>query len=90
MSRPTKEESIYKASIHKNGGYKYAATHPYTVDENGNQKYVYCHCGVVDENKKFIPGKRYVFASLEERKRLIFLDDWDMSEAKPASSAPML
>ena len=53
----------------------YAATHPYTVDENGNQKYVYCHCGVVDENKKFIPGKRYVFASLEERKRLIFPDD---------------
>ena len=66
MSRPTKEESIYKVSIHKNGGYMYAATHPYTVDENGNRKYVYCHWGVVDENNKFIPGKRYVFASLEE------------------------
>ena len=87
MSRPTKEESIYKVSIHKNGGYMYAATHPYTVDENGNRKYVYCHWGVVDENKKFIPGKRYVFASLEERERLIFPDDWDMSEAKRLSGA---
>ena len=65
----------------------YAATHPYTVDENGNRKYVYCHWGVVDENKKFIPGKRYVFASLEERERLIFPDDWDMSEAKRLSGA---
>ena len=87
MSRPTKEESIYKVSIHKNGGYMYAATHPYTVDENGNRKYVYCHWGVVDENKKFIPGKRYIFASLEERERLIFPDDWDMSEAKRLSGA---
>ena len=65
----------------------YAATHPYTVDENGNRKYVYCHWGVVDENNKFIPGKRYVFASLEERERLIFPDDWDMSEAKRLSEA---
>ena len=87
MSRPTKEESIYKVSIHKNGGYMYAATHPYTVDENGNRKYVYCHWGVVDENNKFIPGKRYLFASLEERERLIFPDDWDMSEAKRLSGA---
>lgn len=46
MSRPTKEESIYKISIHKNGGYMYAATHLYTVDENGNRKYVYCHWGI--------------------------------------------
>ena len=52
MSRPTKDESIYKVSIHKNGGYVYAATHPYTVDENGNRRYVYCHWGGVYENKK--------------------------------------
>lgn len=50
MSRPTKEESIYKVSIHKNGEYMYAATHPYTVDENGKRRYVHCHWGIVDEN----------------------------------------
>ena len=49
----------------------YAATHPYTVDENGNRKFVYYHWGVADENKKFIPGKRYVFASLEERESIL-------------------
>ena len=65
----------------------YAAIHPYTIDENGNRKYVHCHWGVVDEYKKFIPGKHYVFASLEERERLIFLDVRDMSEAKRLSGA---
>ncbi len=87
MSRPTKEESIYKVSIHKNGWYMYAATHSYTIDENGNRKDVHYHWGVVDEKKKFIPGKHYVFANLEERERLIFPDDWDMSEAKRLSGA---
>ncbi len=87
MSRPTKEESVYKVSIHKNGGYMYAATHPYTIDENGKRKYVYHHWGIVDESKTFIPGKRYVFASLEERAKLVFPDDWDMSEVKLLSGA---
>lgn len=87
MSRPTKGESVYKVSIHKNGGYMYAATHPYTIDENGKRKYVYRHWGIVDDNKKFIPGKRYVFASLEERSKLVFPDGWNMSEVKRLSQA---
>ena len=65
----------------------YAATHPYIIDENGKRKYVNCHWGVVDENKKFFPGKRYIFASLEERAKLVFPDDWDISEAKRLSGA---
>lgn len=65
----------------------YATTHPYTVDENGKRRYVNCHWGTVDENKKFIPGKRYVYASLEERAKLIFPDDWDMSEARKLSGS---
>ena len=41
MSRPTREESIYQISIHRNGGYMYASTHPYTTDEKtGKRKYV--------------------------------------------------
>ena len=65
----------------------YAATHPYTIDENGKRKYVNCHWGIVDGNKKFFPGKRYIFASLEERAKLVFPDDWDMSEVKRLSGA---
>ena len=59
----------------------------YTIDENGKRKYVYRHWGIVDDNKKFIPGKRYVFASLEERSKLVFPDGWDMSEVKRLSGA---
>lgn len=36
MSRPTKGESVYKVSIHKNGGYMYAATHPILLTRTGN------------------------------------------------------
>lgn len=67
----------------------YAATHPYIIDENGKRKYVNCHWGVVDENKKFFPGKRYIFVSLEERAKLVFPDDWDISEAKRLSGAKL-
>lgn len=85
MLRPTKEESIYKVSIHKSGRYLYASTHPYTIDENGKRKYVNCHWGIVDGNKKFFPGKLYIFANLEEMAKLVFPDDWDMSEVKHIS-----
>ena len=67
--------------------YLYRLREANNVTPNKRRKYVHCHWGVVDENKKFIPGKRYVFASLEERERLIFPDDWDMSEAKRLSGA---
>jgi len=33
-------------------------------------------------NRKFIPGPAFYLASPEERERLIFPDNWDMSEAK--------
>ena len=33
----------------------------------------------------FIPGSKYIFASIEERSRLIFPDDWDMSEIEKLS-----
>lgn len=87
MSRPTREESIYQVSIHRNGGHMYASTHPYTTDDSGKRKYVNCHWGTVDGNLKFIPGKRYIYASLEERSKLIFPKEWDLSETKKLSGS---
>jgi hypothetical protein len=81
MARPIKEESIYRISIHKNGGYMYASTHPYTVTPEGKRKYTILHWGTVDKNLKFTPGPRYIYASHEERSKLIFPEDWDMSLA---------
>ena len=39
MARLTKADSVYRMSLHKNGGYMYATTHPYTVTGDGKRKY---------------------------------------------------
>jgi len=87
MARPAHDDSIYRVSIHKNGGHEYATTHKFSTDENGRRHYVHCHWGVVDENLKFFPGKRYLYAGLEERSKLIFPAEWDMSEAQKLSGS---
>lgn len=80
MARLTKVDSIYRMSLHKNGGYMYATTHPYTVTEDGKRKYSCLHWGTVTDELKFIPGKQYLYASPEERAKLIFPEGWDLSE----------
>lgn len=80
MARTSLQDSIYRVSVHKNGGYSYASTHPFELDENGVRRYRYLHWGTVTEEKKFIPGKAYFEASPEMRQKLIFPKDWDLSE----------
>lgn len=80
MARPTKEDSIYKVAIHKNAGYMYASTHPYTLTAEGKRKYSILHWGTVDQELRFTPGLRYLNASIEERSKLIFPKDWDLSQ----------
>ena len=83
--RPAKASTIYKVSIHNNGGRRYASTQPYTVDENGKKHYTHKHWGIVDDDMRFHPNSTYFYASLEERRRLIFPSDWDLSEIKALS-----
>jgi transposase len=66
-------------------GKMYATTHPYTVDEKGKRKYGYKHWGTLDGNNKFHPTTTYFYATLEERRQLIFPSDWDLSELKSLS-----
>ena len=73
--RPAKANTIYKVSIHNNGERKYASTQPFTVDENGKKHYSHKHWGIVDDNMKFHPNSTYFYASLEERRKLIFPSD---------------
>ena len=50
MARLTKADSVYRMSLHKNGGYMYATTHPYTVTGDGKRKYEYGHslpCAII-------------------------------------------
>ena len=87
MARPAHEDSIYKVSIHKNGGYMYAATHTFTMTDAGKRKYKHVHWGTVTEGNKFLPGKQYLYATTEERGRLIFPKGWDLSEIDKLASS---
>jgi len=80
MARPNKEDSIYRLSPHKNGKYMYASTHPFTLTDDNKRKYRLLHWGTLTPELKFIPGKQYLYASVEERGKLIFPEGWDLSE----------
>lgn len=87
MARPTREDSIYRVSIHRNGIYRYATTHTFTIVD-GVRKYRNIHWGTLSgEGNRFVPGAQYYQASPEERRKLIFPEGWDLSEAEKLSGA---
>lgn len=55
--------------------------------ETGKTKHCRIHWGTLDDSNKFIPGSKYIFASIDERSRLIFPEEWDMSEAEKLSGS---
>ncbi|MCF0173617.1 MAG: transposase [Bacteroidales bacterium] len=83
--RPAKADTIYKIGIHTNGGHRYASTQPFTIDKDGKKHYTHKHWGTVDENLRFHPGTAYFYASIEERRKLIFPKEWDLSELETLS-----
>ena len=86
MSRKPDPSAQYRIAIHVDKGYRYASTQPAIVDpETGVRKYHRIHWGTVDENNRFIPGKAYIFSTIEERSKLIFPENWDMSEVEKLS-----
>ena len=87
MGRPPKPDSGYHVSIHKVGNYQYASTQPSSVGEGGKKSYRHIHWGRLDENMKFIPGTEFILASPAERAKLIFPEDWDLSELSKLSGA---
>ena len=83
MPRPVDPQAQYRIKPHKNGSYIYASTQPSYIDQvTGKKKYRYIHWGSIDENQRFIPGSRFYLATPEERLKLVFPEEWDMSEAK--------
>ena len=86
MGRHANPDTRYRVKIHVTKGYTYASTQPPYFDTNtGKKKYRHIHWGTVDEGLKFIPGSAFYLASPEERERLIFPEEWDMSEAEKLS-----
>jgi hypothetical protein len=89
MARPVDPDAQYRIKLHVTSGYTYASTQPPSIDpETGKKKYRHIHWGTVvpagrqNEKLKFIPGSTFYLASPEERNRLIFPEDWDMSEVE--------
>ena len=83
MPRHTDPEAQYRVKPHLTKGYKYASTQPSYIDPStGRKKYRYIHWGTVDDNLVFNPNSAFYLASPEERARLIFPEDWDMSKAE--------
>jgi len=83
MGRHADPEAQYRVKLHITKGYTYASTQPSYVDpDTGKKKYRYIHWGVVDKSRRFIPGSAFYMAPPEERARLVFSEDWDMSEAE--------
>lgn len=90
MARTIDANTTYRVRLHKNNGYSYASTQPIVIDserKSGRNKHVRIHWGTVDENKVFHPNKTYMMASPAERNKLIFPNDWDLSEIQKLPSA---
>ena len=86
MPRKPDPDAPYRVAIHVDKGYRYASTQPAIVDPNtGKRSYRRIHWGTVDDNNRFVPGKAYLFAPVEERSKLIFPEDWDLSEIEKLS-----
>lgn len=81
MGRPIDPLSPYRVSVHKSNGHVYATTQPFKQDKNGNVVRRHVSWGVVIDSK-FIPNKTYLYAAPEERAKLIFPNEWDMSAIK--------
>jgi hypothetical protein len=82
MARPVDPNAQYRVKPHVTNGYVYASTQPPRVDDSGKKKYRYIHWGTLDEKGKFFPSSQFYLATPEERSRLIFPAEWDMSEAE--------
>ena len=80
--RPAKEETPYKIFIHVNGGRRYASTKINFTAEDGKKVSKHKHWGSIDDSNRFHPNTTYFNASPAERKKLIFPEGLDLSEAR--------
>lgn len=80
MSRPVNPLTKYKVIVHTIGSHRYASTKVNTIDDNGKTKSMHKHWGTLDEDNRFHPNTTFLYESLEERGKLIFPEDWDLSE----------
>lgn len=77
--RPTKVETPFKIIIHNNGGRRYASTKVAILSPNGKKVFRHKHWGVIDENDKFTPNQTFLMTPSDERDKLMFPDNIDLT-----------
>jgi len=85
MGRPKDPVSPYRVSTHKSNGHIYATTQPFVIDNNGNTVRRHFSWGLLI-GSKFVPNKNYIYASQEERDKLVFPKEWDLSAIQVKTS----
>ena len=80
MTDSTDTKASYVVKPYKGNGYTYAITLQPFPDSTGRKKYKRIYWGFLDSDLKFHPNKSYVMASPEEREKLIFPKEWDITE----------
>lgn len=93
MSRPPRNDNKIYLKLHVNQGYRYArAQVPYEA-ESGVKRYKSVHFGTVSETLEFIPNHKFLYATEQERKALVFPPEWDVTAAfkqiHPAPGRPV-
>ena len=80
--RPADPNTNYRVRLHITHGQRYASTQPTVEDpETHVRKRTHVYWGHVDNNLVFTPNLRFKAATLEEQKKLIFPQEWDISSA---------
>ena len=74
--------SPYKVFLHKDKQYRYAATQS-KINKASSKKtrYRITHWGTVSDDFVFTPNAKYRLTDVEERTKLIFPKEWDISKA---------
>ena len=68
------------------GSYSYAATQPIALDEKTGKERRQVKLWGKLEGNKFIPSDQFLLLSPEERKKMIFPPEWDITEVKKLPS----
>ena len=81
MARSSNPLTPYRVKAHRDRGYLYAFVWRTKTDPETNEvKRYQFMIGKIKENNKVIPNNEYRLLDIEERRKFIFPDDWDISE----------
>lgn len=87
MSRKPDPLTQYRMRVHEFRGYRYASTQPTVSNPLTGKRYSKrIHWGVLEAGNRFIPNRNFRRMPLEEQKKFLFPEEWDLSEVAELSS----